>query len=241
MHPILLRCGPVTMSSFFAMAVAAFCVAAFLAARRARQAGLQPGQIRILGAAALFSMVVGSRLGYVAIHAAYYGKHPGEILRIDSGGLALFGGLALAFVVIVLFLRRQDQPVLPTIDRMIPPMVLGQAVIRLGCFLQGCCYGRITTLPWGISYPDETVRRHPTQLYEMAALLGIFAVMMWTERKGQGRTPPHLLTYGLLYGAFRLGTDFLRVGPTVFLIALPLAAVCGLLLLRRWISCTRSS
>ncbi len=250
MHPVLFQIGSFQVTSFFALATLAFILASFLAARRARKAGLLPGQIWTLGAAALFSMVAGSRLGYVAIHTAYYRKHLGEILRIDSGGLALAGGLGLICVVIPLLLRWYKQPILSTIDRMIPPLVLAQAVIRIGCFLEGCCYGRLTNLPWGIVYPIETVRRHPTQLYEAFFLSALYVLLLRFERPplDRRRLPgTNLLWYCLVYGLFRFAIGFLRVNGSPSLLGLKLSQWIGLpiglaalfFLIR--LRCTRSS
>lgn len=245
MHPVLFRLGPLTVTSFFVFSAAAFGVAAFLAARRALQAGLLPGQIRVLGAAALFSMVLGSRLGYLAIHWTYYRRHPEEILRIDSGGLAMAGGLLITCVVVPILLRRYRKPVLSTVDRMIPPLALGQAIVRIGCFLEGCCYGRLTHLPWGLAYPLETARRHPTQLYEAFLLFSLYRFLLRMERRPRW-AQTNLLWYLCVYGLFRAGADFLRVDPGPDLwglklsqwLALPLGLLGAFGLIRR---CTRSS
>lgn len=248
MHPVLVQWGVCRLTGFFALAVFAAAVAAFLAARRGRQAGLQPKQIVVLEAAALFSMVAGSRLGYVLIHAGYYRIHLGGIFRIDSGGLALAGGFLLTCLTVPLLLRRFGRPVLADIDWMIPPLVLGQAIMKVGCFLQGCCYGRLTRLPWGITYPSEAVRRHPTQLLESAALFLLFFLLLRLERN-QRWAGTNLLWYGFLYGSYRFAADFLRADSVPLAaglklsqwMALPLVLLCGVLLIRHRRRCTRSS
>lgn len=247
MHPILFRWGSFTVSSFFVMAVIAFVAATFLAVRRARALGLTESQMTVLGAAAALSVTIGARVGYLLIHAGYYRQHPAAILRIDQGGLMLAGGLLAALLTIAVLLRFYRKPVFSTIDRMMPPLVLGQAIARIGCLLQGCCYGRLTRLPWGLAYPTETVRRHPTQLLESAALFLLFFLLLQLERSKRW-AGTNLLWYGFLYGSYRFAADFFRADSVPLAaglklsqwMALPLALLCGALLIRHRRRCTPS-
>lgn len=247
MRPILFHIGRLAVSSHSVLTALAFAAAAFWAVRRGRAAGLTGRQLSLLAAAAFISMMGGARAGYVLLNwQVHYRQHLDQVFRFDKGGLTIFGGLIAVWIVVAWLLRRWRQPVQATIDRMMPPLVLGQVIVRVGCFLQGCCYAFFTDRPWGVAFPPETLKRHPTQLYEVAALLGILAVMLLAERKGR-TPPPHFLIYGLLYGSFRFAVDFLRADSSPILwhlkasqfIVLPLAVVCGLLLLRRF-TCTRS-
>ena len=157
--------------------------------------------------------------------------HP-VLFRI--GPVALYSyGLAIA----IGFLLAAS---LAALDLFMPPLALAHAVGRIGCFLNGCCYGKPTALPWGVLFPPDILYRHPTQLYEAAALAVIFLLLKRIER----RSPPAgtvLLAYGLLYGAWRFLVEFLRAdnppvlaGLTLFQLAsLPLALLCGCLLLLR--------
>lgn len=232
---------------YWVMAVLSVAVTTALAVPRCRALRISGRRITILGMLTTFSVVLGARAAFVLMNFRYFRQHPERILHLDQGGFALFGGLLLVWAVVAIVLRRWKMPVRATVDRMIPPMVAGQAVIKVGCLLHGCCYGFFTDLPWGIRYPGETLRRHPTALYEIAALLGIYALMRAAERRGQGQAP-NFLIYGLLYGLFRFATDFLRADSSPVWeglkssqgVALLLALVCGFLLFRRWISCTRS-
>lgn len=245
MNPTLIQWGSCRVTSFFVMTIVAFCAAAFLAARRARQAGLRPRQIGVLGAVTLFSMVVGSRLGYMAVYAGYYREHLSSIWKINSDGLSLAGGFLAVCLTVPFLLRRYQKPVWATIDRMILPLVLGQMIIRVGCFLQGCCYGRLTRLPWGVQYPLEAVHRHPTQLYEVSLLLFLSIFLLRIERRPRW-AGTQLLWYSAFYGLFRAATDFLRVDASPVIgglkisqwIGLPIGLFAAALLLRR---CTRSS
>lgn len=248
MRPILFHLNGMAVRAHWVLTALAFAVAAGWAVRRGRAAGLAGRQMAILAIVTFLSIGVGARAGYILLNWSFYHAHADQIFRFDKGGLTVFGGLLAAWITIGTLLRRWRLPAGRIIDRMMPPLVLGQVIARVGCFLQGCCYGYFTERPWGIATPPEVRPRHPTQLYELAALLGILAVMLFAERKGRGQPQPHFLIYGLLYGFFRFAADFLRADGLELLwhwkasqfLALPLAVICGLLLLRRRISCTRS-
>ncbi len=248
MRPILFHIGRLAVSSHSVLTALAFAAAAFWAVRRGRAAGLTGRQLSLLAAAAFISMMGGARAGYILLNWSFYHAHADQIFRFDKGGLTVFGGLIACWIVVSGILRRWRGPTGRIIDRMMPPLVLGQMIVRVGCFLQGCCYAFFTDRPWGVVFPPETRPRHPTQLYEAAALLGILAVMLWAERKSRRQGTSHFLIYGFLYGSFRFAVDFLRADSSPILwgwkasqfVAFPLAGVCGLLLLRRGISCTRS-
>lgn len=248
MRPILFHLNGMAVRAHWVLTALAFAVAAGWAVRRGRPAGLAGRQLVILAIVTFLSVVVGARAGYILLNWSFYRAHADQIFRFDKGGLTLFGGLLAAWIIVGTLLRRWRLPAGRIIDRMMPPLVLGQAIVRVGCFLQGCCYAFFTDRPWGVIFPPETRPRHPTQLYEVAALLGILAVMLLAERKDRGRETPHFLIYGLLYGLFRFAVDYLRADSSPILwglkasqfVALPLAVVCGLLLFRRWGSCTRS-
>lgn len=225
MHPILFTLGPVHFYSYGLMIALGFLSANILAARRAQALGMDPARIQNITLTALIAGLVGGRLAYVLLQWDLYRNNPLEILRLDHGGLVFFGGLAAGLAGGIWAIRRAGMPVLKTVDLLIPPLTVAHALGRIGCFLNGCCYGK---------------NGHPTQLYEMLALFGIFFLLKRLER----RSPPPgtiLLTYGLSYGFWRFLVEFLRAdnppvawGLTVFqLISLAMIAVTGPLLLAR--------
>lgn len=240
MHPILFQFGPLTLYSYGLMIAVGFVVAVGLASRRARALGLPADRIQTLGFVALVSGIVGGRLAYVLLNWEFYRSNLSEILRLDHGGLVFYGGLALGLLGGFLYMRRAGLPLLKTVDLMVPPLVLAHALGRIGCFLNGCCYGTFTDLPWGAAFPPELLHRHPTQLYESAVLALFFLALKILERKNP-RPGTALLTYGFLYGLWRFGIEFIRGdnpsvlwGLTVFQwVSIPLAVVCGILLSAR--------
>lgn len=240
MHPILFHLGPFTFYSYGLMLALGFLAATTLAARRASRLGLDPVRIQTLGGIALLAGIAGARAAYVLLNWPMFRSHPVEIFRLDHGGLVFYGGLAAGFVAGAAALRWARLPLWKSADLMVPPLVLAHAIGRIGCFLNGCCYGKPATLSWAVTFPGEGIPRHPTQLYESGALVLLFFFLRRLER----RNPPPgtvALTYGVGYGAWRFLIEFLRgdnppaaLGLTPFQWAsFPLAFVCGWLLLKK--------
>ena len=131
--------------------------------------------------------------------------------------MVFYGGLILALVSAIWFLKKNQMKVWPVVDLFIPYVALGQAVGRIGCFLNGCCYGFPGNLPWAITFPPGSPAHshfadaslHPTQLYHSLANLFIFFVLIKLRRRSryQGQV---LLSYLLLYCVFRFLVEFLR-------------------------------
>ncbi|MDO8730801.1 MAG: prolipoprotein diacylglyceryl transferase [Candidatus Omnitrophota bacterium] len=240
MHPILFEWGPVRFYSYGLLIAVGFLAASALAARRAVTAGLDPDRIQGVALTALIAGLAGGRIAYVLLHWDLFRNNPLEIFRLDHGGLVFFGGLAAGLLGGVWAIRRAGLPVVRTVDLLMPPVALAHALGRVGCFLNGCCYGKFTVLPWGVRFPGEELSRHPTQLVEALALGAIFFFLKRLER----REPPPgtvLLAYGLSYGLWRFCIEFLRadnppiaLGLTVFQwISLGIVAVSALVLAGR--------
>jgi prolipoprotein diacylglyceryl transferase len=133
-----------------------------------------------------------------------------------EGGLAFQGALAGALISGAAAARVKKLPFWKTADVIAPYIALGQAVGRIGCFLNGCCYGMIVENGPGITFPGETVMRAPTQVYSSLALLGIFMALM--EFREKRAFNGHVFAvYLILYSFFRFFIGFMRGdNPVVF-------------------------
>lgn len=179
------------------------------------------------------SGVIVSRLLHVIDLWDYYIQHPGQI--IGGSGLTIYGailGAALGIWVYSKFSRFQFGYL---VDLLTPGLVLAQVIGRVGCTINGCCYGVVCDLPWAVTYtnPDSLaplgVAVHPTQVYEIIYLLIIFGVSL--KLKGKLRPDGSLfLAYLGLYSLWRLGIDFIRDG-TPFLFGLHQAQVIAIVVL----------
>jgi phosphatidylglycerol:prolipoprotein diacylglycerol transferase len=138
---------------------------------------------------------------------------------LRSGGV-FYGGLIAAVVVALWYLRHYKMPMWTVTDVFAPGIALGHVIGRMGCLFAGCCFGRATSLPWGITFHSEFAAQnvgtplgvplHPTQLYEAGAELLILLALLATERRGRpfpGRT---FWGYMLLYGVSRFIIEFYR-------------------------------
>ena len=180
------------------------------------------------------SGIVFSRLLHVIDLWDYYMQNPGQI--IGGGGLTAYGAILGAALGIWIYSKFSKLNFGYFADLVAPAVIVGQAVIgRIGCTINGCCYGVETSLPWGIVYthPDSLgplgVATHPTTVYELIYNLIVFGILL----KLRGRFRPDgslFLIYLSLYSLWRLATDFLRVG-TPFLFGLHQAQVVAIIVL----------
>ena len=216
MHPILFKIGPVPIYSYGFMLALAFMIGIYLARKRAKIDGIDPNSVIDLGVWVLISGVVGARLVYVLANIREYLAAPLEIFMIHHGGLVFYGGVALATTAGVLFLRKRRISVFVMGDCVIPYVALSQAIARIGCLLNGCCYGKPTSLAWGIRLPGHPLALHPTQIYLSLNGLAIFLILGFIRgRKAyQGQV---FLAYFLLYPFARFFIEFLRGDcPVIF-------------------------
>lgn len=200
MHPILFVIGPVTIYSFgFALAVA-FLVCAFLMSRDARRLNISADTVYDFVFWTALAGIVGSRLFYVLLNLDIFVENPLEFFQIQHGGLAWQGGLIVGVPAAILYLKRKKLPVLAILDLASPYAALGQAIGRIGCFLNGCCYGR--PADWGPYVPLYQAHLHPTQIYESAGLLIVFFIL---KKMSVGKSFP-----GMLVAAYLLSAASLR-------------------------------
>ena len=180
------------------------------------------------------SGIVLARLLHVIDLWDYYSQNPGQI--IGGGGLTAYGAVLGAALGIWIYSKFSKLQFGYFADFVAPAVIVAQAVIgRIGCTINGCCYGVETSLPWGIVYthPDSLgslgVAVHPTQVYELIFGLIVFVILL----KLRGRFKPDgslFLIYLGLYSMWRIGIDFLRVG-TPFLFGLHQAQVIAIIVL----------
>ncbi|PIQ81979.1 MAG: prolipoprotein diacylglyceryl transferase [Candidatus Omnitrophica bacterium CG11_big_fil_rev_8_21_14_0_20_64_10] len=209
MRPILFNIGPFPVHAYGLLLAAGFITALTVAARRASRRGLSADSIQSLGLTALLCGILGARAAYVGLNWDFFRWALWEIPRLDHGGLVFYGGLIGGALGVLWKIWRLKLPLGMTLDLLTPALALGHAFGRVGCFLNGCCYGKPTDGPWGMVFFHGDSPRHPTQLYEMTALIVLFLFLSRLE--GRPHRPGSVFwSYGLLYGAWRFGIEFLR-------------------------------
>ena len=208
--PVALQIGPLVIR-WYALAYITGILAGWWYARRLIRNWASPVSRQGLDDFVLWAtigIVVGGRLGYVLFYNLdQYLADPIQILVIWQGGMAFHGGLVGVIVAAWLFARRRDFPALALSDLIACAAPIGLFFGRIANFINGELYGRVTTLPWGIIFPNGgPFPRHPSQLYE-ALLEGLvlFAVLAILARR-----PGLYLKPGLLSGAFLTGYGLIR-------------------------------
>jgi phosphatidylglycerol:prolipoprotein diacylglycerol transferase len=206
------------MNSFGVMIALAFISAGFVAHWQFKKRGVTPDFIYYLLIAAIVGGLLGAKLNYLILHPSEW---PGNLL--SGGGLVWFGGLFGAIVAVVIVTWFAKERLAAVMDAGALAVSVGYAVGRIGCFLRGDDYGVATNLPWGMSFPQGVpptppgVRVHPTQLYETAASLVIFALLLWVFSPRFKREGPLIFVYAVLAGIERLLVEFIRTNKPVAL------------------------
>lgn len=217
MKPVLFSLGPLTFHAFGMMIALGVLASLVLMKKRARQTGF-PGSEEVFDFVfvILLSGFLGARLYYVLQHFSSYAASPLKVFALWEGGLVFYGGLIGALLGFYLYLRRKKIPFLKGMDFILPFVALTQAFGRIGCFLNGCCYGKICDLPWAVKFPEHAHAVHPTQLYEVAVTLAIFSFLYfrYVKRRFIGEIS---ILYFVFYGTARFAIEFFRGGNPLLL------------------------
>ncbi|MBN2170155.1 MAG: prolipoprotein diacylglyceryl transferase [Candidatus Krumholzibacteriota bacterium] len=233
MHPDIFRIGSLTLHAYGAMLTLSFILGLLLALRRSGRRGVAREHVMDLFQIIILAAIVGARIFFVVFHLDLYRDRWWRVLALWEGGLTLYGGLLLAIGASWLYLRLRRVPFLVMADVMAPSLGLGIMVTRVGCFLNGCCFGLPTDCPLGVGFPPgseatETARTllahdrgrslldlplspaiHPAQLYASLGGALILAILLLLDRRP--RRPGFLFAgFLVLYGIHRFVVDQFR-------------------------------
>jgi len=190
-HPIALKLGPLSIHWYGVMVAMAFLVGLWTAGRRGPYAGIASEKIVDLGPWLIVGAIIGARVLYVISYwqESFASKPIGEIFLIWKGGLVYYGGLIGTSLACIAYVRVKKMALWKVADIFAPSAALGCFFGRLGCFFNGCCYGRACNLPWAIRFPADnplgppTHPVHPTQLYDSLLNLCLYAFLAWLFRR----------------------------------------------------------
>lgn len=228
MHPLLFQAGSFPIYTYGVLVATGVLVGVWLAAHDAGRAGLPPTKIWNLCVYGILAALVLSKLWLIVSDWSYYAANPREVFSVtmlQSAG-TFYGGLLGGILWTLYYTRHEKLPLLPTLDVCAAPLALGHAIGRVGCFMAGCCFGKPTSLPWGVTFTSNIAARlsgtplnvplHPTQLYEAGAEFLNFLLIFLLGRSGSQatRAPGQLIgAYLVLYGVERGLLEFLRADP----------------------------
>ena len=198
-HPIYWY-GVLTAIGFLA-AVANW---SYLSMRDGREKGLGSE----IGIWVMAGGILGARAAYIMANWSDFAQIPLEMIRIDKGGLIYYGGFIGGSLAIILLARMRKEPLLNFADFVVTSVPLGHALGRIGCFLNGCCYGTYCELPWAVYH--EQANRHPTPLYETGFNLVVYVILLWFYSHKKRENGMVLGLYLLLYPAGRFIFEFTR-------------------------------
>jgi len=193
-HPIFFHLGSLTIRWYGVMMALAFFAGLWTALRRARMANVSGDAITDVTLWLMLGGIVGARIVYVTTYwKQEFADQPfSEVFMVQHGGLVFYGGLIGAIVAGLIYLRWKKLPVWKIADVLAPSIALGSVFGRIGCLLNGCCYGRACALPWAITFPPghEThpdgfpaTPVHPTEIYDALLNLVLYLALAWLFRR----------------------------------------------------------
>jgi phosphatidylglycerol:prolipoprotein diacylglycerol transferase len=257
MYPELFRIGSFPINTYGVFLALAFLGAIMITVKLAGRDRLPRERIYDLCLWMLLASLIGSKV-LMLFTEPDYREHPSLLFSLDflrSGGV-FYGGLIGAVVTGYFLMRRYKLPWWKTADACAPGIALGNVLGRQGCFSAGCCWGKPTTLPWGVKFTElgheitgvpTGVYLHPTQLYESFSMLIVFFFLLWLHRhrRFSGQV---ILFYALIYAAVRFVIEFFRDDPrgdifglttltglsTSQLIGIVVGLAALVLLIKRW-------
>ncbi len=216
MYPILLHIGPLTLHTYGLFIAVGFLAAYALGRREFIRNGLSAGVFENLSIALMVGGLIGARVVYFGLvdYQSFF-DNPLSFFKVWQGGLVYYGGFIGGILVLWLFQRSLHLPLLQLTDMLAKPLILGQAIGRIGCFFAGCCYGRSTTSCLGVTFtnPDSLapvfMPLFPTQLFESAGDFLLLGLLWWVGRKAASRGLLTIL-YLIGYGCVRFVVEFFR-------------------------------
>ncbi len=221
MFPKLISIGSFFIPTYGTLVAMGFLAALWVVTRLAKRARLPSERVTNLAIYCALAGLAGAKLFMILFDFKTYWNDPGSLFSLSTLQAAgvYQGGFVVAFLVAVLYLRRQNLPVLATCDVFAPGIALGQAIGRLGCFSAGCCWGIATHAPWAVTFHNPQAAEltgvplgiplHPTQLYESAAdaLIFLFLYFQFAKAHTAGAILGWYLT---LYSVARFVIEFFR-------------------------------
>src|SRR5437588_1757719 len=167
MYPRLLELGPITVYTYGVLLAAAYLFGLQLARARAKARGLDANRVLDLGIYIIIAALIGAKLLLLVTDFRTFASNPRELLSLARSGGVFYGGLIVAVIVALWYIRRVGLPLWTTCDVFAPGIALGHVVGRFGCFFAGCCFGKPTNVPWAITF------RNPFAAANVGTPLGI--------------------------------------------------------------------
>jgi len=213
-NPILIDLGPIRVSWYGLMYVLGF-LASYLLVRyqmKKKDFGVSRLDVENLFFYLILGLIIGARLGYVLFYdLKMYLADPLEIFAVWHGGMSFHGGLIGVLIVGILFCWKNKKSFWTVADLFIVTAPIGLGLGRIGNFINGELYGRVTQVPWGMIFPKGgPLPRHPSQLYESGLEGGVLFLILWFLKDKKLPEGGLLAVFLSFYGLFRFIVEFFR-------------------------------
>jgi phosphatidylglycerol:prolipoprotein diacylglycerol transferase len=219
MHPILIRIGPISIPTYGFMVALGVALGLWFLYVQSKKQGLDASGIVDAGFYTILVSLVGAKLILFLGNLSYYMHYPGELLSLARSGGVFQGGLVFGIAFALWYFRKRRLPTWKVADNIGPALALGHGFGRIGCFMAGCCYGRVCDLPLGVRFQSQYAHDltgiplgealHPVQLYEAVFnFLNFFILFLILRRKKfDGQI---FSLYLMFYSLIRIFTEFFR-------------------------------
>ena len=188
-HPIAFHLGNLPVTWYGLLVMTGFVAGLWTASRRGLLCGVSPQQVWDAGTWLIIATIVGARTLYVASYwnEEFAGRPWVDVFKVYQGGLVFYGGLIGCVVATIIFTRVQKIPLWRFADVLAPSISLGYVFGRIGCLMNGCCFGRACDVPWAVHYPADHHTHgagvHPTQVYDSLLNLLFYLALAWLFRR----------------------------------------------------------
>ena len=224
MHPVLFRLGPLALRSYGLFLFLAFVFGIWLAIIRAKKSNIKAESMIDLAIVVLVSSIIGSRVFYVIFHLEEFKGRFWDVVNpihpsgdIGIAGLSMVGGVVLAVVIGLAYLYFKKLEIWRIADIVSPSFILGLGIARIGCFLNGCCFGKPTNSFLGVVFPLDSPAGwvfpytpiYPIQLFSSVGAIIVLVILLYLERYKSFQGFVFWLVL-LLYSIDRFIIDFFR-------------------------------
>jgi len=213
-HPVLLDYGRIKVYSWGFMLSLGVIAAIIGITRIFKQEGYDPEKALDMVIILVLTGLFGSRLAYIVMFEWQdFLAHPAMFFSLSEGafsGLVWYGGFTASVLAALIYIRRQGLSFWKMADILSPFLALAYAIVRIGCFLNGCCYGKISDSAFTVVFPYvDDLSRYPTQLFSSGINFLLFAFLLWyyPRRKFSGQI---FALYLMVYGIYRFFIEFFR-------------------------------
>lgn len=189
MWPVLFQTEAITLPTYLVINSFVFCFGIFWIYKRAKKFALNQNAALDLTLVGMVGAFIGARAFHIFFERpSFYFQYPSFTYKFWYGGFVFYGGFAVAFLFCWLLCKKRNYDYRTYADLFAPVLALGYSIGRLGCLCAGCCFGRPTELPWGITFPQggeapPGIPLHPTQIYSSLWELAVFITLMILERR----------------------------------------------------------